>query len=293
MICYIAGIKFEFSGIEADKFNRNFLPFLCPEPDGRIDAECHVDVIGASDDLCGSESNKPWSFQLLDGQAVLTGANADGELLWRMTGETPFEELSFAWNQDSFFETYNNKRLGSFGIIAVLALVLRLIELRGVVLHCSASVVDGAGIICTGRSGQGKSTVSGLLKEAGIDVLTDERAVIRIDESGLRVYGSPWPSSGMCVINGSAPLKKLYFLEHGPVNRLQSLTPGGTMKRLLDVVMVPWMNSDFFDPFIKVLEKVVSDVSASVLSFVPDSSVVDFIREDLNSGSARMRADLK
>lgn len=281
MTCFIAGIHFEFFNLEADKFSKNFLPFLCPESAGVVDAQCTVHVNGANPDLRNLKSDKVWSFEKQGCSAVLTGAEPEGDLLWRMTGEPPYELLSFDWNPDTFFKTYNDDYHGPFGIIIILALVLRLLGLKGIVLHCSSSVLNETGIICTGRSGQGKSTISALLKDEGVDVLTDERAIIRVEESGLRVYGSPWPSSGMCVLNSSAPLSKIYFLEHGPVNELRSLSPGEALKRLLDVVMVPWMNSEFFDPLIDVLESVVGGVPAAVLSFVPDRNVVNFIREDL------------
>jgi hypothetical protein len=284
MKCTIAGIRFNFVNMRADKFSANFLPFLYSDAAGGAEAAsacCSVDVTGPDEGLRGLKSDKAWSFESRSGCAVLHGANAAGDVLWRMSGRFPFEELSFAWNPDTFFATYNSAYHGPYGIIVILALVLRLLDLKGIVLHCSASVVNGAGIICTGRSGRGKSTISALLRQEGVDVLTDERAVIRAETAGLRVYGTPWPSSGMCVLNSAAPLRKLYFLEHGAANTLEALAPGATLKRLLDVVMVPWMNSDFFDPLIDVLERVASGVPACVLSFVPDRAVVQFIREDL------------
>ena len=282
MTCCIAGINFEFCNLGADEFNVNFLPFVCPAPvDISSKERCSVTVVGANRALCGQRSDKAWSFKDQDGLATLSAANPDGELLWRMTGHIPYEALTFEWNPDTFFDVYNDEHRGPYGIIAVLALVLRLLYLKGIVLHCSASVVDGVGIICTGRSGQGKSTISAILDKAGIPVLTDERAIIRVEASGLRVYGSPWPSSGEFVLNSSAPLKKIYFIEHGLKNEVIPIAKGEALKRLLDVVMIPWMNSAFFDPVIEVLEKTVGDLSHAVLRFVPDGNVVDFIKADL------------
>ena len=262
----------------------NFLPFFCSDADVKSsDEHCSVNVLGASRELCEKKSTKPWSFESKDGFATLTGANQDGALLWRMTGAIPYDDLTFEWNPDTFFTVYNDEYHGSYGIIVILSLVMRLLCLKGVVLHCSASVINGFGIICTGRSGQGKSTISTILDKAGVDVLTDERAIIRVEESGLRVYGSPWPSSGLFVHNSSAPLKKIYFIEHGLKNEIIPLAKGEALKRLLDVVMVPWINSTFFDPLIDVLEKTVGELPNAVLCFKPDVSVVDFIRDDLNS----------
>lgn len=281
MTCCLGGIYFEFFNLKAEQFNQNFLPFLFSEVPGEAQERCAVTVAGAAQELRGQCNPRAWSFEDRAGFATLTGANRSGELLWRMTGAAPYENLTFEWNPDTYFELYNNEYHGSYGIIVILALVMRLLALKGVVLHCASAVIDGAGIICTGRSGQGKSTISALLNQAGGDVLTDERAIIRVDEQGLRVYGSPWPSSGLFVLNSSAPLRKLYFIEHGLVNEVVPLTRGAALKRLLDVVMVPWMSSSFFDPVIEVLERTVGEIPNSVLRFKPDDSVADFIRQDL------------
>lgn len=282
MTCCVAGIDFEFCNLKAEEFNQSFLPFMLSEAGGVLSGErCTVHVVGASQDLCGGSSDRAWSFEDHNGFATLIGANPEGEILWRMTGARPYEKMTFEWNPETYFKMYANAYHGPYGIIVILALVMRLLYLKGIVFHSAAAVVDGSGIICTGRSGQGKSTISTLLHAAGIDVLTDERPIIRVEEAGLRVYGSPWPSSGGFVMNSSAPLKKIYFIEHGLKNELLPLTKGAALKRMLDVVMVPWMNAAFFDPVIEVLEKIAVDIPSSVLRFLPDASVAEFIRRDL------------
>lgn len=282
MTCCIAGIHFEFCNLKAEEFNQNFLPFVLSKADAVAASErCIVKVAGASQELRGLKSERAWSFQEQGGIATLTGASPTGDLLWRMHGAQPYDGMTFEWNPDTYFQMYDDEIHGPYGIIAILALVMRLLALKGVVLHSAAAVIDGAGIICTGRSGQGKSTISKLLNSAGIDVLTDERPIIRVEGTGLRVYGLPWPSSGGFVINSSAPLKKIYFIEHGLKNEILPLTKGAALLRLLDVVMVPWMNPAFFDPVIEVLEKIAGDIPNSVLRFVPDERVVALIQQDL------------
>ncbi|MFA7174217.1 MAG: hypothetical protein WC340_12565 [Kiritimatiellia bacterium] len=282
MTCCIAGIYFEFCNLKAEEFNQNFLPFMLSSAEILACRErCIVQVVGASPDLRRRNSQRAWSFEEQNGFATLTGANPEGELLWRMTGTRPYDQMTFEWNPDTYFEMYENAYHGPYGIIVILALVMRLLYLKGIVFHSAAAVINGSGIICTGRSGQGKSTISTLLNTAGIDVLTDERPIIRVEEAGLRVYGSPWPSSGAFVMNSSAVLKKIYFIEHGLKNEALTLTKSAALLRLLDVVMVPWMNASFFDPVIGVLEKIAGDIPNSLLRFVPDASVAEFIRRDL------------
>ena len=279
----IAGINFDFVNLQADEFNKNFLPFLISHSGvPQSGSSCTVSVLGANRELCQMKSEQAWSFQESDGFSVITGADTAGGVLWRMQGAAPYESISFEWNPDIFFEMYNDHYHGPYAIIVILSLVIRLLYLEGIVIHCSVAAFGETGIICTGRSGKGKSTISSILDQAGIDVLTDERAVIRVEDDGLRVYGTPWPSSGQFVMNHSVILKKIYFIEHGLQNEIIPIAAGDSLKRLLDVVMVPWMSTAFFDPVIEVMEKISSDLENAVLRFRPDESVVDFIRRDLS-----------
>lgn len=278
----LAGIRFIFEGLVPGDFNVHFHQFLPEISSAATGLNCTVVCSGVNPDLCRLRSNVAWNFQEQDGEVCLTGANPAGEVMWRMTGHVPFEQLCFEWHPTAFDAMYrDNKNCGTFDVVAVLALVLRLLPLGGLVLHGSAQVIDGSGILCTGPSGRGKSTISRLFHQCGRTVLTDERPFLRRDGEGFRVYGSPWPSSGGFVATGSAPLKKIYFIEHGLEQEILPLTSREAVLRLLDVAMVPWMNPAFFDPMIPTLEAVIREVPYVLLRFRPDTSVVDTICRDL------------
>ena len=283
LICDLADIRFLFSSLPADAFNVFFTPFL--KQGGAVSATCFIDIAGPVPELCGLRGNGAWHFSQRDGRACLMGSNPSGEVMWRMTGDSPFERLRFEWHPTAFEAMYRNEVYGTYGIIAILALVLRLLPLGGLVVHGSAQVVDGQGIICTGPSGRGKSTISRLFHGCDVPVLTDERPIVRRREelatTGFRVYGSPWPSSGNFVSNASAPLKKIYFIEHGPEQVIEPLTTHEAVLRLLDVALVPWLDSAFFDPLIQTLEAILRTVPHAVLRFRPDATVVDVVRRDL------------
>ncbi|MDD3582999.1 MAG: hypothetical protein PHG74_03160 [Kiritimatiellae bacterium] len=277
----LAGIRFIFEGLAPGDFNTHFHRFLVEAPVASADLFCTVTCGGANPDLRQLRSDIAWNFQELGGDVCLTGANPGGEVMWRMTGHAPFEQLHFEWHPTAFDAMYRDKVYGPYNIVAILALVLRLLPLGGLVLHGSAQVIDGAGILCTGPSGQGKSTISRLFHQCGRTVLTDEHPILRRDGEGFRVYGSPWPSSGGFVAAESVPLKKIYFIEHGPAQEILPLTRREAVLRLLDVAMVPWMNPAFFDPLIPTLEAVIREVPFALLRFRPDTSVVDTICRDL------------
>lgn len=285
-ICSLADIDFIFSALKADDFNCFFQPFLVPSAlNGTV---CRIDVAGANPELALLRAEGAWNFTECGGRACVTGANSDGVVMWRMSGQEPYGDLRFEWHPTAFARMYRNESYGMYGIAALIALVLRLLPLGGLVLHGSAQVLDGAGIICTGPSGRGKSTISRLFDRSGADVLTDERPIVRSSggapEGGFRVYGSPWPSSGGYALPGSAPLRKIYFLEHGPETVLEPLTKRDAVLRLLDVAMVPWIAKAFFDPLIRTLEGLLGHVPHALLRFRPDVSAVEAVRRDLSLG---------
>jgi hypothetical protein len=282
LTCDVADIRFTFSPLSSDAFNAFFTPFLFQG--GAVAETCFVEVSGPNPDLCALRAKGAWDFSQSGGTACLLGANPAGDVLWRMTGAPPFARLRFEWHPTAFDALYRNEVYGTYGIMAVLALVLRLLPLGGLVLHGAAQVLDGQGILCTGPSGRGKSTISRLFHGCGVPVLTDERPVVRpCGAEGFRVYGSPWPSSGGFVMNASAPLKKVYFIEHGAEQEIVPLTTREAVLRLLDVALVPWLDSAFFDPLIQTLEAIICEVPHAVLRFRPDATVVDAVRRDLGT----------
>ena len=282
-ICDLAGIRFTFSPLALDSLSPYFKLFS--SRGGAVSDRCSIRLAGANSELCDLQGKGAWQFSMRDGCACLMGANPRGDVLWRMTGKSPYGHLRFEWHPTAYEAMYHNEELGMYGIVAILALVLRLLPLGGLVIHGSSQVVDGHGVICTGPHGRGKTTVSRLFNQCGIPVLTDERPIVRpCDRSGqeaFRVYGSPWPSLGRFVRNDSVFLKKIYFLEHGPEQEILPLTTREAVMRLLEVTMVPWMDAAFFDPLIKTMEAVIRSVPHAVLRFRPDITVVDAVRRDL------------
>lgn len=249
-------------------------------------------MAGVADELSLLKAEGAWHFSQEGQRVCLMGANPAGQVMWRMTGDFPFDALRFEWHPTAFDEMYRRYLYGRFNIAAMLAVVLRLLPVGGLILHGSAQVVNGAGIICTGPSGKGKSTLSKLFARGGVSVLTDEHPIVRPcvqakDGGAFDVYGSPWPSSGGFALNQSAPLKKIYFLEHGSQNALEPLSTRDAVLRLLDVSLVPWMDAAFFDPLLKTLEALIGRVPHAVFRFRPDETAVDFIRRDVCAANAQ------
>lgn len=291
----IAGVRFLLPDLPV--FSTNwpgaYQDFLKVSP--AADLACEVLCAGADENLAAEPlaPNAPWQFCAYEGRCELTRRAADGAALWRIRAPLAFDHAVVSWHPTRFAPVYGDYVQSWSTGLGLSLLVFRLRACGGLVLHGSASVVDGNGILCSGVSGAGKSTISRLLHAAGAQVLTDERPVLRLNSSlpaetpsgvhSFQMYGSPWPSSAGFAQPDCAPLRRIYFLEHASADRLTRLSPREAFSRLIHVTTIPWQQPEFFDPCLQTLEKLLHSVPCAVLGFRPTPDVVGLIRQDLRS----------
>ncbi len=293
----IAGVRFALSGLSsAQAFAPAFLPFLQDVDDAEMD--CVVSCDGPDDSLAAQPPvpDKCWSFTVCDGFCEVIRRDQEGQALWRITGPLSFERISVSWNPRYFLDFYGSYENAWSKGLGLTLLVLRLRAQSGLVFHGTAAELDGQGILCVGVSGVGKSTIARLLAAAGAKVLTDERPVLRqwpvTNSAGepsnrFRIYGSPWPSSAGFAQNAWAPLRRLYFLEHGEKDLITPLASSDAVSRLIHVATIPWQDAALLDPYLKTVESLLHDIPCAVLAFRPTSAVVDVIRSDRRSAGAK------
>lgn len=292
----IAGVRFSLSGqFDAAAFPPPFGTFQQPETPA--DLHCRVACDGPDEALVAAPPvvDEPWSFAVRDGVCDVVRRNQEGESLWRIAGPCAFEHATVTWNPlrfASFYESYEHAWGTGLGLSL---LMLRLRAHGGLILHGNAAAMDGQGILCVGVSGTGKSTLARLLDAAGAPVLTDERPVLRqwpepgtgqAPGAAFRVYGSPWPSSAGFARNAWAPLRRIYFLEHGAADRITPLPPHAAVSRLIHVMTIPWQDPVLLDPCLATVDALLHAVPCAVLSFRPTPAVVDVIRTDLHRPAA-------
>ena len=288
----VADVRFSFCKLlDSSLLSPAFQPFLAHA--GPADLACAVTGMGPDDSLSRMRvaPDEPWSFRRSGDRFEVMRRDREGHVVWRITGPVPFESATVQWHPARFIQRYGTfeRTLGQ-GIGLVL-LTLRLLTHRGFVLHAVAADLDGEGILCAGVSGRGKSTLARLLDGAGATVLSDERPVVRQwplpggdaapPRSGCRVYGSPWPSSANMARNAWAPLRRLYFLEHGSANRITPLDPAAALRRLIPVATVPWQAPSLLDPLLDTIGALVTGIPCAVLAFRPEADAVAAIRGDL------------
>lgn len=150
---------------------------------------------------------------------------------------------------------------------------------RGVLLHASA-VRDGErGLLFSGVSGAGKSTMASLWDgRPGVTVLSDDRVIVREWDGRFWAYGTPWHGSARISSPEAVPLDSIYVLRHAGENRVASLQPLDTASRLLVRSFPTFWDSEGMVFTLRFLANLCQRVPCYDLGFTPGERIVDLIR---------------
>jgi hypothetical protein len=163
-----------------------------------------------------------------------------------------------------------------------LLIVNSLAQGRGVEIHaCGILVSQSRGYLFVGQSGAGKTTMAKLWEdESGVQVLSDDRIILRKIGDTIWMYGTPWHGEAMLASPIRVPLGRIYFLEKGEKNELFSLKPPNSITRLFACSFPTFYNRNALNFTLSFLEELVKTVPAYELRFKPEKGVVGFIRDN-------------
>jgi hypothetical protein len=98
------------------------------------------------------------------------------------------------------------------------------------------------------------------------------------NDSGMRMYGTPWHGEGMYASPGSAPLSRIFILEHGHGNVLTRLSPSQAVAELFARSFVPFHRHEYVDAALEFLQELVGAVPCYHYAFEPTEAAVERIR---------------
>ena len=216
----VAGHVFCVSG-EAEVFAlmKNYAPFAVQG----TDALFSLNVEGGEVPLFKEELR-----QEDEGQDIICGKSADGRPVFefRWWNETAgWLVCSADYREGRLIPTGRHTKMGIDNALMVL-FALATAGLSTVLFHAAIVSYQGKGYMFLGPSGTGKSTHAGLWLKyiGGTELANDDNPVVRIDEDGARVYGSPWSGKTPCYRNVSYPLGGIVLLHQAPYNKIRRLT---------------------------------------------------------------------
>ena len=108
--------------------------------------------------------------------------------------------------------------------------------------HGSCVCVDGEGYLFTAKSGTGKSTHTRLWREmlgSRAVMVNDDKPLLKIQENGVTVFGTPWDGKHHLSTNIAVPLKSICILEQGKQNEIHRITPQEAYPMLLQQTNKP------------------------------------------------------
>ena len=167
-----------------------------------------------------------------------------------------------------------------FGPTMELLLMHYLAQERGVILHACGIVIEDRGILFVGESGAGKSTLATMWdQENGIDILSDDRVIVRKQGREFRVYGTPWHGEASFGSPREARLERIFFLSHGRENSVKDMTGIDPVSHLLTCSFPPLWDSQGMEVALEFFSQVAAQVPCKELSFKPEKSVLALVKK--------------
>ena len=160
-----------------------------------------------------------------------------------------------------------------------------LADRHAVLLHSAGVILNGRGLLFVGHSGAGKSTIVEMLKSAvtgglglrpsSLEILCDDRNVVRRWDEGWRVHGT-WSHGDVSdVSSASAPLAAILFLQQDSRNEIVPMTDRkGIWRILLATLIKAMVTAEWWQKELSVLEQIVSEVQCYSMHFDKSGVIV-------------------
>jgi len=152
----------------------------------------------------------------------------------------------------------------------------------GVELHACGVIDRGQGLLFIGNSGDGKTTTARLW-EGDAEIISDDRVVVRAGDAGWTIYGTPWHGEAEICSPASAPLRRVYVLDHTmrSGNGVAPMRSAEAVARIFACAFPPFHDPRGLETVVDTLGQLAASVPVAKLSFVNDPSAVDFVRGEV------------
>jgi hypothetical protein len=155
---------------------------------------------------------------------------------------------------------------------------------HGLLLHASAVILDGAAIVFVGHSGAGKSTISQLMEEAGLEVMTDDRTILTCEGAVVHAWGTPWHGSRRRALARRSPVRAMFLLKQAETHEVSpALAQQTAVKELFVRLIQPRVKGDEVANCLDALAEVTGRVPLRELHFARSSSAATFVLDMLAS----------
>lgn len=118
----------------------------------------------------------------------------------------------------------------------------RLLDHNILLFHASAISINSKAILFSAPSGTGKSTHTQYWKQLyndNVEIINDDKPLIKCDHNGVFVYGSPWNGKNRLSSNNFAKLDSICILNRGTDNKITRVSQQEIILELFNQIYVP------------------------------------------------------
>jgi len=151
------------------------------------------------------------------------------------------------------------------------------------IIHASAVCYNQQAYLFIGLSGTGKSTHSKLWMKyfSGVEMINDDKPVIRVENDRLFLYGTPWSGKLNCFKNVCFPVGAIVKLKQAPYNKIRQLNKIESYVTLLHCIYGKRWNKPIGDALHEIETKIISLSNVWELECLPDQEAANICKETI------------
>ena len=258
--------------IEPGEIRAAYRSFISKDPPD-IQLRMHVDSPEISLGEKVFDSSPIWALYRRNGTLTI-------KLFETMNGLNRSLCISRDFNKvDLYFTEPNGSFMDPFfGPTIELLMVNYLAHVGSIIVHACGIDFRGKGLLFVGESGAGKSTLTKIWsKENGVEILSDDRIIIRKNNDQYWMHGTPWHGDAKFASPAKVKLDRVFFIKHGRENSVKAAKGTFPVLQFLKASFPPYWDQGCMNFAMEFFNHLVAAVPCRELSFVPDSKVVEFV----------------
>jgi hypothetical protein len=274
MVIRIGNVAVSIEGKITGEIASAYLPFI---DQGKTDISFRLHR-GIPNMMIGEkvfESPPIWTLYRENGDSVirLFPEMADLQRTLFLPHHLKHADLYFADDCSRFIDPY-------FGPTIELLLMHYLAQKKGVILHACGIVIEDRGILFLGESGSGKSTLARMWDQVnGVDILSDDRVIVRKLGREFRVYGTPWHGEAAFGSPRETRLKRIFFLSHGKENSVKEMKGIDPVLHFLTCSFPLLWDPQAVEFALEFFSQLAAQVPCQKLTFKPEKSALTLVKK--------------
>ena len=259
-------------------------PYAVPESEADLTMTvCMVDRLDAPEGACVYRSDGIWIYRTEDAQIRYQGALQEG-----LDGASVRIRRSGRESCVQFRRTEQFQKLTPKSILNCMEAEHLFAEHDAVLLHAACIEWEGAAVLFTAPSGTGKSTQADLwCRLRGAHLVNGDRAVLRQEREGIRVYGVPFSGSSGVSENVNLPLRAVVYLSQAPETSCTVLRGREAFFRIWEGCSINVWNRQDITACTQTVSEIVASVPVFHLACTPDASAVIALEQALRQGEVK------